>query len=188
MQLFFSSLPELERYTHQLQSLPQDQACEHCDQNDHWVSHGYVYKQRSIHRRDVVGKRILCSNRFQHQGCGRTRQLYLYDVVPGRHYSLHALVAFILNLLNGLSVSRAYLSATGAHSSRHAWRWLNDLFAQLARFRTLLCRLAPGAPVPALMFARPPDRRLRILLPTLHLFHQHFSFMDIQLHLQKLFF
>lgn len=186
MQLFFSSLSELEHYTRSLQALPEDHACEYCDQKDHWVSHGYVYKQRSIQQREVVGKRILCSNRFQHQGCGRTRQLYLDEVMPGRRYSLHALVTFILNLLNGLTVSCAYQRATCAQSSRHAWRWLNDLFAQLARFRTLLCRLAPGehsAPV----FPRPPGRRLRILLTTLAQLHRHVCLTKCQHHLQQAF-
>ncbi len=187
MQLFFSSRFELEHYTHYLQVLPDDHACQYCEQNDHWVSHGYVYKQCSIDQREVVGKRILCSNRFQHLGCGRTRQLYLHDALPGRRYSLHALVAFILNLLNGLSVSRAYQCATHVHSSRHAWRWLNDLFAQLSHFRTRLCRLAPGEPSAA-VFPLPPDRRLRILLPTLQHFRKHFSLMDIQCHQQQAFF
>ena len=45
MQLFFSSLSELEHFTHRLKTLPKDNACEHCARNDQWVSHGYVYKQ-----------------------------------------------------------------------------------------------------------------------------------------------
>jgi hypothetical protein len=63
MQIFFSSLHALEQYTFSVDNIPQDDACQHCAAANQWVSHGYVYKQRSMAKREVVGKRLLCGKR-----------------------------------------------------------------------------------------------------------------------------
>tara|TARA_R110001592_G_C13144876_1_gene747645 strand:- start:227 stop:1258 length:1032 start_codon:yes stop_codon:yes gene_type:complete len=128
MQRFFSSLCELDLFTHSLDSLTFDFSCQHCSRNDQWVSHGYVCKQSG----EKVGKRILCARRYGKQGCGRTRQLYLQDIIPQRRYTLSKLLAFIAALIKGLTVEQAYYHAAGHDhgSHRQAWRWLNALWAQ----------------------------------------------------------
>lgn len=168
MQMFFSSLASLEHFTHSLQSLTFENACTYCSKNDQWVSHGYVYKQRSIEHNEVVGKRIVCSQRYGKNGCGRTRQLYLEPFIPRRHYSMAVIVAFILQLLEGVSVVTAFHKATGKRyiDPRHAWRWVRALYAQLGHFRSSLNKQSDVLD----RYAGHRSRRLAILLPTLHAF------------------
>ena len=101
------------------------------------ISHGYVRKKGTQGQAQLTGKRILCSNRYGRSGCGRTRQLYLADIIPRRQYRLSVVVAFVLALLSGGSVEHAYQQATGAitQDTRHAWRWLNVFYRSLAHWR-----------------------------------------------------
>jgi hypothetical protein len=173
MRMFFSSLFELEQFTFSLNSQSSKQVCQYCSQNSHWVSHGFVYKQQSSRRRFVVGKRILCSKRYGRDGCGRTRQLYLQEVIPRRHYLLPTLLAFIETLLKGNTVKHAwqYTVAKPPREPRQAWRWLNALMRQLGRFRTLLNQ----PPSLSLTCQRYSSARLTILLPTLAALLQSFE-------------
>ena len=109
----FSSLGAIEQFTRSLNSLASDNACQHCHQNDQWHSHGYVYKQQAIDQRSAIGKRMICSNRYGKGGCGHTRQLYLSDMIPHKHHRLCVVVAFIVALLQGHSVTDAYRQALG---------------------------------------------------------------------------
>ncbi len=122
-----------------------------------------MYKHTHDGGAEVVGKRIVCSNRYGRGGCGHTRQLYLEGVIPRRHYRLSAVIAFIHALLGGQRVEQAYLNAVDAFAkeARHAWRWVASLFRQLTTWRTLLSK-------PAETFvSRGRSERLRRLLPTL---------------------
>lgn len=127
----------MDQASFSLDSLPStDSACPHCGKSGHSISHGYLYKHVSIERREVVGKRILCSRHNGRNGCGRTRQWYLADVVPRRQYRLSVFIAFVHALLGGDAVEPAYLKATGSSAQpRHAWRWLQSFLKQLPRWR-----------------------------------------------------
>jgi len=160
MQRFFSSLCHLDHFSLSLDSMSK-QHCSHCNQNDQWISHGYVYRQSG----EKVGKRILCAKRYGKRGCGRTRQLYLQHVIPQRRYSLSKLVAFVCALIRGLTVERAYIEAVGhAHSShRQAWRWLSALWARMSYFRSEVYSLFDTG-----LSSRPyRSPRLAILMSTL---------------------
>lgn len=191
MQIFFSSLQSLQTYTQTLDYLPESDTCQHCQKNNQWASHGFVYKQVSIQQREVAGKRILCSNRYGRKGCGRTRQLYLSGFVPQRQYALDKLIAFVVSLLIGCTVSKAYQQARNNFykNTRHAWRWLHALHVQLGLFRSLWPQ---GASLePAHLFHRfyPRSRRLNILLTTLrHMFETMSDRALVQNHLQARFF
>lgn len=154
----------MDQASFSLDSLPtSDSACPHCGKSEHSVSHGYLYKQVSIDRREVVGKRILCSRRDGRHGCGRTRQWYLADVVPGRQYRLSVFIAFVSALLGGDAVESAYLKATRSSAQpRHAWRWLQSFIRRLPHWRTGLS-LATET-----LAARSRSSTVHILLPTLH--------------------
>lgn len=166
MQTFFSSMASLEHFTHSLGTITPDNACESCSQNDQWVSHGYVYRQQTMAQRHAVGKRILCSQRHGKDGCGRTRQLYLGDIIPKRRHCMHTLATFVFLLCKGLTVTQAYREAREDpyRDPRHAWRWLSALTAQLGRLRTYLCK-PNNTPLVGLHHR---SRQLTILLPTLH--------------------
>lgn len=165
MQVFFSSLQTLESYTHSLNSLPKEDACQFCLQNNQWVSHGYVYKQCSSKGITLAGKRIICSSRYSRRGCGRTRQLYLDHCIPRRRYTLDIVIAFIGLLLKGIWLEDAYREVLQDHEKegRHAWRWIDALYKQLGHFRSAFCLSVNTKE----LLTKHHHRRLRILLPTL---------------------
>lgn len=170
MQRFFPDFESLDRFTLSLDCHPDTLQCPHCSSRAQLVSHGVVYKQRSIHQREAVGKRVLCSNRYQHAGCGRTIQFYVADVLPGLCYGTAHLWLFLSMLLRNRSVECAYQEATGRQEARHAWRWLRRLDHKLGDFRCCLSVRTDKAS--ARFQAR--VRRLRLLLPTLTRLFSHF--------------
>jgi hypothetical protein len=167
MQRFFVDFETLDRFTLSLACFDETLQCPHCLKSSHLVSHGIVYKQRSIRVRERIGKRVLCSNRYHHSGCGRTTQLYVAQVIPAVQYSAAQVFVFLTSLLVNVSIEQAYQVATGQASSRNAWRWLRKLMAHLSDYRCFLeVRCAPITT----RFQR-RSRRLKLLLPTLqHLF------------------
>ncbi|MBL4910750.1 MAG: hypothetical protein JKX78_12160 [Alteromonadaceae bacterium] len=137
MQKFFKDLNAIEQFTTTLKSTPSLQ-CHYCLKHEHFISHGFVYKQHSTTCREAVGKRIICCNRYGHQGCGRTYQLDISRKLPKRHYSGAVLFAFISLLILGRSVCNAYIQATKQAQTRHAWRWLKQLKVNLMNYRGYL--------------------------------------------------
>lgn len=146
MQIYYASLQAIEQQTMQLDLA----RCPHCGQSHQLVSHGFIYKKQVGAEPEAVGKRVFCSNRYQHTGCGRTMQLYLDATVRYLHHAGSAVVAFALSLMAGMSIQLAYYHATGTATPRHAYRWLNRLCAQSSAYRSLAHRpplqdCAPGA-------------------------------------------
>lgn len=168
MQRFFPDFDSLDRFTLSLRALGDQVSCPHCLNTRQLISHGRVYKQRSISRRVIVGKRVFCSNRYQHQGCGRTFQLYVALAIPGLRYGTSEVFRFLSSLRNGHSLEAAYTKATGQTDPRHGWRWLQRLQDNLTHFRCALQgRLEPSRVVEGC------SRRLKLLLTTVHaLFEQ----------------
>lgn len=174
----------IESFTHSLQN-QTDNACRHCSKSDQWVSHGYIYKIDP--KEKPVGKRILCTNRYGKQGCGRTRALSLANTLPGHRYDTSQLMRFICALLAGLSISKAYYTVIShKQDARQAWRWVNRLMCRLGLFRQALRR--PGHAKPANKPYHQRSRRLQILLPTLQqLYEQGDTCEHFQLSHQTLF-
>lgn len=163
MQRFFNDFHALDRFSLSLDCLDETLQCPHCLKSNQLVSHGVIYKQRSINDREPVGKRIFCSNRYQHTGCGRTVALYAAQVIPAKQYGAAHLFVFLSSLLMNLTVAAAYRAATGQSQSRHAWRWLSQLLRRLTDFRC--CLKERLSPLTTRFHVR--SRRLQLLLPTL---------------------
>lgn len=183
----FSSRQTLDQFTASLDSLSSDNTCSHCGKNDQWLSHGYVYKNSLTDSDPVAGKRILCSNRYGRSGCGRTRQLYLANIIPRRQYRLSTVIVFIQTLLSGMVVEDAYRKAIASTTkeSRNAWRWINDFFKSLSGWRTLSSlSLKHEQEEPITSHHR--SHKLTILLPTLNLLPTQLS--RYQLQFQRAFF
>lgn len=146
MQIYYPSLHIIEQQTRQLDNEP----CLHCRQTHQLVSHGFIHKKRVGADPEAIGKRVFCSNRNRHTGCGRTMQLYLDSTVRYLHYAGSQVVAFVLALMAGMTVQQAYCQTTGTADPRHAYRWLNWLCAQLSCYRSLAHRPAlPDSDAPA---------------------------------------
>lgn len=184
MQRFFSSLSSLDAFTHSLKTLSQDSACQHCSKHDQWVSHGFIRKVRQGRAATTVGKRLFCSNRRSKVGCGRTRQLYIANCIPNRHYTATQVAIFITQLLAERAVEDAYRYAVGECEARQAWRWLDRLSAKLADFRHRVKLPLPQSTKPVL--AR--SRQLRLLLePLQQLLNQGASLPNFQIYTQQAF-
>ena len=167
MQLFYSTMTELNFFTLSVNSLLFNQPCPHCQCSDQWVSHGFNYNQAG----QVRGKRIVCCARFGKRGCGRTSLLYLSHVLPKRRYLLATLFQFIQSLIQGNTVEVAYFGAVNHqhHCHRQAYRWLNALYAKLGDFRVCLSRHLPPVSI-----VHHRSSRLSSLLWTLKVMVSHF--------------
>lgn len=135
MPSFFASLSDIEQHASFVKRRYSIE-CAHCKKIGHLIAHGFVYKQETMFKRKCVGKRLVCCRRFGHVGCGRTMQLSLFSQLPRRVYTGWQLGVFIVLLLSNMAVSTAYIHATGQLSTRHAWRWLAALKANLWRYRS----------------------------------------------------
>ena len=156
MKQFFHSMTEIRQH---LNSLPYA-ACPYCQKQGCLVPHDNVYR---YHDRSLVpvGKRIFCSNRYTHSGCGRTYRLYLAQVVPGLHYAATHVMLFITLLLAGKTIAHAYFAATQQPNPRHAYRWLNRLQRQCCTFR---CQLKTPHLASPMVYR---SRRFQVVLGTL---------------------
>lgn len=135
MKIYHASLHAMQQQTTQL----SHEQCNHCRQSQQLISHGFVYKKQAVAApQQAIGKRVFCSNRGGHTGCGRTMRLYLDTRVRYLHYAGCCVVAFVLLLMRGLSVQQAYRQASGTEDPRNAYRWLKKCWAQLSHYRSLL--------------------------------------------------
>jgi len=162
MQKYFNNIESIDSFTLSLDYHKNKLECRHCMKNDQFISHGFIYKQRSISLAEKVGKRIICSNRYGRSGCGQTFQLYIAGEFPSFHYGSIHLVIFIASLLANLTIHASYQKATGQAESRNAWRWLNKLMLKLTDYRRCL---KARTKISSTQF-KPRRRRLQVLLPT----------------------
>jgi len=170
MQKYFNNIESMEAFSRSLEVHKDALHCAHCSRNDQFVSHGFVYKQRSQTLREKVGKRIFCSNRYGRSCCGRTYRLYVAEEFPGLHYGAAHLFVFLSALMSHATIQQAYEQATGTNEPRNAWRWLNKLQVKLFEYRRFLKRRIE---VSGTQF-KSRARRLQILLPTVkQLFSSH---------------
>jgi hypothetical protein len=135
MPSFFTTLSDIQQHASFVKRR-YSLECAHCGEVGHLIAHGFVYKQVSMLSQECIGKRLVCCRRFGHAGCGRTMQLSLSSQLPRRFYSGIQLGVFIVLLLSNVAVSHAYTQATGQLSTRHAWRWLAALKANLWCYRS----------------------------------------------------
>lgn len=174
MQIYYPSLSAIEQQTRQLDHAQ----CHHCGQTQQLVSHGFIYKKQVGADPIATGKRVLCSNRHQHTGCGRTMQLYLDATVRYLHVAGSQVVAFVLALIAGTTVQHSYEQSTGTADPRNAYRWWHRLCAQLGDYRSLSHRPAladTAAPVLAVVATRRALRQRGLLASTFQCLLQRFG-------------
>ena len=135
MQIYYSTLPAIEQQTRQL----RHEQCHHCQQSHQLISHGFVYQKQAIAVPEhAVGKRVFCSNRDGHTGCGRTMRLYLETTLRYLQYAGACVVAWVVLLMPGMNIQPAYYQVTGTSDPRNAYRWFGKLMAQLSYYRSLV--------------------------------------------------
>lgn len=163
MKRFYSDFDSIHAFTLSLDYHQSELECTHCLKNNQFVSHGIIYKQRSIDLAEKVGKRLFCSNRYGRSGCGRTFQLYIAAEVPSYRYGAAHLYLFITALMVNRNVDEAYHQATGQLETRNAWRWLKQFMFKLSHYRSFL----KYRHAEIFDFFRSESRYLKHLLPTL---------------------
>jgi len=170
MQRFSSDLNAIEVFTQPVNLKHSSLTCKNCLKKNQLVSHGFVYKWRSTNKKEVVGKRVLCSKRYGQSGCGKTMIFYVAKVIPRFRYTAVKLFTFLSLLLQNSSVEKAYQAITDKPvASRNAWRWLNRLNHQQVDFRAFL--KSPAKIATSQFNLR--CKRLQLLLPVIHrLFYQ----------------
>lgn len=161
MQTYYPSLEAIHQQTMQLGG----EQCKHCRHANHLISHGFIRKKQAGGREpQVVGKRVFCSNRRSHTGCGQTMQLYLDSTLRYIHYAGSTVVAFALLLLTAVSITMAYRQATQAQTPRNAYRWLDRLHTNMSFYRSLVHQ--PPLEPPTDPGGRPHCARRRLLSST----------------------
>lgn len=160
MLIYYPTLQAIEQQSRQLCGT----ACHHCGKTCNLLSHGYICKKQHGGQPLPVGKRVFCSNRRSHDGCGRTIRLFLDNTIRSLHATADQVSAFVLALVAGTAVAHAYLLATGG-PARNAWRWLVKMQAQLPNWRSLAHQ--PPLPVIAAAAAPPRYRHQTVLRTTL---------------------
>jgi hypothetical protein len=160
MLIYHPSLQAIEQQSRLLRGT----ACHHCGKTCNLLSHGYIRKKQHGGQPLPVGKRVFCSNRRSHDGCGRTIRLFLDNAIRGLHATADQVSAFVLALAASVAVARAYLLATGG-PARNAWRWLSKMQAQLPNWRSLAHQ--PPLPVTAAWSSPPRYRHQTVLRTTL---------------------
>ncbi|MEE8059342.1 MAG: hypothetical protein V3T17_16120 [Pseudomonadales bacterium] len=163
MKQYFDNIDTLKRFTSELDRHQDQLKCQHCSKNDQFVPHSFIYKQCHKALAEKVGKRIFCSNRYGHSGCGRPFTLYVASALPSLQYGTTHLFIFLSSLLANFTVKAAYKKATGQSASRNAWHWLTKVERRLMHYRTIL-KTRPHT-VNTRFSTR--SKRLQILLPTL---------------------
>lgn len=108
MLIYYPSLQAIEQQSRQLGAT----ACHHCGKTCNLLSHGYIRKKQHGGNPLPVGKRVLCSNRRSHDGCGRTIRLFLDNTIRRLHATADQVNAFVFALVTGMAVAHAYLIAT----------------------------------------------------------------------------
>ena len=156
MKIFFHDLKSLTQFCWQINI--KSVKCPYCHKSTQFTLHDFIYSNSVI-----VGKRLFCSNRYSHSGCGKTIRLYISHRVPQLVYTAVEVTAFLLALINGLSITQAYQDATGTFEPRNAYRWLDKLKSRLSAFRHYLT--TPCSQSVERFSHR--IRGLRLLLPTL---------------------
>jgi len=136
MQIFHDNIRTLDQFTHDLNVHRDKIPCPHCKTGKYLRGHGFVYKRCFYSKPWPSGKRIICSNRDNNLGCGRTRQLYVKHAIPQKHYHTRHLVIFIFHLIRGLTVDQAYFNIRQPGETRNGYRWVQQLQLQLTHWRS----------------------------------------------------
>ncbi len=168
MNRYYDNIDTIHQITMQLHLYSNILECLFCWKSNQFVSHGFIYKEHHHRECEAVGKRVICSNRYGKTGCGRTFSLTIANSIRDLAHTAIHLSAFIIALVAGKTIQKAYLKATGTNEPRNAYRWLNKIHKQSIDYRLFLKNRCANP-----VTYQSQSHRLRILLPLLkNLFEQ----------------
>lgn len=119
----------------------KEAVCPHCGAKGEFVRHDNIWRNGGAEN-GLRGKRVFCDNR-KGRGCGRTVTFWLSDTLRGRCLRAATLMRFILELLAGLSVWKAWRNAETGMTLRTGYRTFKRLEDSMSVIRTDLFGLSP---------------------------------------------
>jgi len=137
MKRYFDTEDDIEEF---LRSLPEA-VCPHCGAKGEFARHDNIWRSGGAEN-GLRGKRVFCDNR-RGRGCGRTVALWLSDTLRGRCLRAAILMRFILELLAGSSVWKAWRNAETGMTLRTGYRTFRRLVNNQSVIRTELFGLSP---------------------------------------------
>jgi len=139
MKSYFDTEEEIEEA---LEVLPETR-CPACGARGTLLRHDYLWRSGG-EANGLRGKRVYCNARAAgRKGCGHTFTLWLSDTLRGRCLQAGALMRFILGLLAGLSVWKAWRGAATGMTLRTGYRTFRRLVVRQSMLRTDLFGLSP---------------------------------------------
>jgi len=137
MKRYFDTENDIEEV---LEYLPEA-VCPHCGARGALVRHDNIWRSGGAEN-GLRGKRVFCDNR-RGRGCGRTVAFWLSDTLRGRCLRAAELMRFILELLAGFSVWKAWRNAETGMTLRTGYRTFRRLVNNQSVIRTELFGLSP---------------------------------------------
>lgn len=124
--------------------------CIHCGFIGMLILHGYQYGFDEYRGKCVIkARRVFCSNRNRRRGCGRTFSYRLIDFMQRTLISASIAWDFLLFILAGLSIEKAYgeIDPACELSLSSFYRFWERFKQALPRVRTCLADYCPLAPI-----------------------------------------
>lgn len=115
--------------------------CPHCGARGEFVRHDNIWRNGGS-ANGLRGKRVYCNKR-RGEGCGKTFTLWLSDTLQGRCLRAAPLMRFIIGILAGLSVWKAWGNAETGMAIRTGYRTFWRLVNNQSVIRTELFGLSP---------------------------------------------
>jgi len=137
MKRYFDTEDDIEEV---LEYLPET-ICPHCGARGEFVRHDNIWRSGGAEN-GLRGKRAFCDNR-KGRGCGRTVAFRLSDTLRGRCLRAAELMRFILGVLAGFSVWKAWRNAETGMTLRTGYRTFRRLVDNQSVIRTELFGLSP---------------------------------------------
>jgi len=132
MKRYFDTEEEIEEALEVLSEI----RCPTCGAKGRLLRHDCLWRSGG-EANGMRGKRVYCNARAAgRKGCGRTFTLWLSDTLRGRCLQAAALMRFILGLLAGLSVWKAWRGAATGMTLRTGYRTFRRLVVQQSIIRT----------------------------------------------------
>jgi hypothetical protein len=119
----------------------KQQCCPHCGAAETLNRHSWLYGNDPTQAKadKVRGQRVLCSDRGERGGCGRTVAIFLDDVLPRHTASASLLWSLLLGLLSSQSIRSAFHRAKSPMALESIYHLLARLRLRLDAVRICLC-------------------------------------------------
>lgn len=156
---FYRSDDEWSALVQQLKQTP----CPHCQVVGMLIRHGYLrgFDDGSPQRKTVRARRIFCSNRHQHRGCGRTFSVWIADKIRRLSLTTGTLWRFLQRAVAGsiLTIRATAIRAANCHLCDRTWQRIWKRFDQgQSKIRTALWARCPPPELPPQLPDKPWQR------------------------------